>query len=182
MNDPKEFALVIPFAGLVWMVSFIVFFLLPALKRGRKEQDDTERTLARIGDSMHKISMELSMMHHRLHDYSDRIREVEVRASANAIQGPMGPPGAPGPGADQVHELFNRVIALEQKLAMAEAEAPLDLVPEDLDARAEQAPVAFEIYRADLLRLWVGEVTIEDHVRAWSGRKVLPRPNRGVCA
>lgn len=195
MNDPKDFVFGIPFLGLIWLVMFIVGFLIPALKRARRTQDETEKTISRMSSILEKIFMEISVLHHRVRDQKE---------------GPMGPPGPPGPAGPPVHDLFDRVIALEnalsrqretqdgdfelsnrlaqrvealeQKLEKAEAEAALDMGPEDLDERAEEAPVAFEIYRADLLRMGFGEVTIEDHVRAWSGRKVLPRPGRGVSA
>lgn len=204
MNDPMGF--MIPALGVIWVISFIVGWIVLPYLRHVKEQ---RKMLEDQRDQLHRLNVQIPHLIHFIHEVRDHVRTCEERLHmeisklhhnaasdreeaarrAEEIQRPMPGSSTLGVGADLGNlraEMNGRIASVEAKLdeltrrAETPAPAPEEEVVEETANPSE--PVPFEVYREALLRLWDGEVSIEEHCNEWRGRLVLPRPGRKARA
>lgn len=200
MNDPMGF--MIPWLGVIWLISFLVGWIVLPYLRHVKEQ---RKMLNDQRDQLHRLTVQIPHIVEFIHDIRDQVRTFEERVHmelsklhhdaasdrheaarrAEAIQRPMPGSNTLVVGSDLGElraEMNGRITSVEAKLdeLTRRAETPEEEVVEENTDPSE--PVQFEVYREALLRLWDGEVSIEEHCNEWRGRLVLPRPGRKARA
>lgn len=200
MSDPMGY--MIPALGLVWMASFLIGFIVMPCLRHLKDQ---RKMFAEQRDQLHRLTVQMPHLIEFVHEVRDHVRTLEERLQMQIAQ--LRHDGRERSSAEQRAEVIQRAIpgstrlleeicelrgefktkihSIEQKLD--ELSKPAEPAPVKEEVYVEEnvetaAPVPFEVYREALLRLWDGQVSLDEHCNAWRGRLVLPRPGRKARA
>jgi predicted nucleic acid-binding Zn-ribbon protein len=108
----------------------------------------------------------------RKHEVDDRLIEIEHGLHEMRMQVQMLVPA--------FKELALKMCELREHFEqyqpmIRECQEKMEDLKLETPDRSTEAPVEFEVYRQDLWALAENQVTLEDHVNKWRGRKVRPR-------
>lgn len=197
MNDLAP--LIIPLFGGLWAFMILMLWGVPAIRNFKSQR----KMLEEQADQLHKLNMQIPHLidfvheiRHRVEDLAENLHrqvakvshEVAADRAASEFRSEVIQRAMPGSArmGDQITEMKGefdaRIATVEKKLDELSNPAPV-LEEEVVEEAADpSAPVPFEVYREALLKLWDGEVSIEEHCNEWRGRLVLPRPGRKARA
>lgn len=199
MNDLAP--VIIPLFGALWIFMLVMVWGVPAIRNFKSQR----KMLEQQADQLHKLNMQMPHLIDFVHQIRSKVESLEdhlqmqlsrlnhdvmaqrheAKDRAEAIARPM-PGSASFADFDGIRSAFNgRIESIEKKLDdMAKPPVPMPVPEEEVveESADPSEPVPFEVYREALLRLWDGEVSIEEHCNEWRGRLVLPRPGRKARA